>query len=276
MFAQTFLDLTHWRQQLYSADLTPTAAKVGAYLSDRVHSQLGYAWPHIKTIAAETRLAIATVKRALRELKRLGLIAIESGLGWHSSRYWCLLPSGVSSEPTVVSAATPPIEETNRYNYLPPAPAPAPETPAASLERDQEQAASTPEDSSDPDSDALQVVLALIAASGAQYPTKPRSEPLRSAQKALDAGYTVEQLKMVVAFCAATWSNPRFLTPSAVLKLSRLDERLAAAQAQTPKGQLAQCHKPFEREPEPKRADPQVVRGHLSKLKAALRGLETP
>jgi hypothetical protein len=120
------------------------------------------------------------------------------------------------------------------------------------------------------DSEAAAVIMALIAASGAKYSTKPGSGPVRAAEQALNAGYSVDDLRLVIAFCASTWSNPRFLTPSAVLKVSRLDERLAQAQASAPAGTRQQAHKLFKREPEPERSDPSRVREHLSKLKAAL------
>lgn len=259
--------------------LNRTDLRVYGALATFADAETRTCWPYRKTIGEVCGIkSVSLISEALNRLQGHGWVEITHRLG--SSLYRLLEPSAPVVHPVVDTAIHPVVddmEQTNLTDHLPPAPAPAspqpPETTVASLEReDQDQVAPTPEDSSDPDSDALQVVLALIAASGAQYPTKPRSGPLRAAEKALAAGYTVEQLKMVVTFCATTWSNPRFLTPSAVLKLSRLDERLAAAQAQAPAGTRAQCHKPFEREPEPERADPRAVRGHLSRLKKALAG----
>lgn len=290
--AQSFLGLANWRKALYAADLTPTAAKVGAYLSDRVHSVYGYAWPHIKTIAAETRLALATVKRALRELKRSGLIVIQSGLGWRSSRYWCVLPSGVSADTAVGSAAIPPIEEPSLNLDLSPTPAPAPEPAQVEREKAQidseapvsrceplvgdeaVQVVSGPDNGSESDSEALEqaraVIVALIAASGANYSQERGSGPMKAAEKALRAGFTVAQIKLVISWCASTWSNRAFLTPTAVLKVSKLDERLAAAQAQAPAGTRAACHRLFEPEQPVPRTDPSKVAGHLSRLRSAL------
>lgn len=286
--AQSFLDLARWRKALYSADLSPTAKTIGAYLSDRVHSQFGYAWPHIKTVAAECRLALATVKRALRELKRQGFILIQSGLGWHSSRYWCLLPCGVSADTAVGSVVTPPIEETNlNFDLLPPpqesvtiaspeaTPEPLSEPETASEPQTPVMASPEPENApqadSDPEDEALAVIVALIAASGAKYSTKPGSGPMRSAERALRVA-TVEDLKLVISWCAATWSNPKFLTPSAVLKPSKLEERIAAAKASAPAGTRAACHKPFEPDKPIERTPPDRARGHIAALKAALTG----
>lgn len=139
---------------------------------------------------------------------------------------------------------------------------------ASAGEREAERACESAAQASD--DEALALVAALVAASGAQYSTKPTGGPYKAAQRALDAGYSLEQIKAVIAWAASTWSSTRFLTPSAIFNVGKLDERLAQAKAQAPAGTRAGCHKPFRREEPIPRADPAVARSHIAKLKQAL------
>jgi len=61
---------------VYHSDLQHRARAVYMYLKDHVDAD-GTCWPAIKTIAAELQLSRSTVKRALGELCREGLIAKE-------------------------------------------------------------------------------------------------------------------------------------------------------------------------------------------------------
>lgn len=60
-------------QTIYQSELNHRARAVYMYLSDRSDAQ-GQCWPAIQTIAAELRLSRSTVKRALDDLCRVGLI----------------------------------------------------------------------------------------------------------------------------------------------------------------------------------------------------------
>ena len=59
---------------IYQSDLNHRAKSVYIYLKDRADAQ-GRCWPAIKTIAADLRLSRSTVKRALDDLCKVGLLA---------------------------------------------------------------------------------------------------------------------------------------------------------------------------------------------------------
>lgn len=61
-------------QNIYRSDLNHRARTVYMYLKDHADSQ-GQCWPGIKTIASDLGLSRSTVKRALDDLCREGLIA---------------------------------------------------------------------------------------------------------------------------------------------------------------------------------------------------------
>ena len=58
---------------LYKSELPHRARSVYIYLSDRANKQ-GECWPAIPTIASELKLSESTVRRALRDLRKAGLI----------------------------------------------------------------------------------------------------------------------------------------------------------------------------------------------------------
>lgn len=58
---------------IYASDLSHRAKSVYMYLKDRADSE-GRCWPAIKTIALELGLSRSTVKRALDDLVRAGLL----------------------------------------------------------------------------------------------------------------------------------------------------------------------------------------------------------
>lgn len=64
-------------QDIYQSELSHRARAVYMYLKDRA-GRKGQCWPGIKTIAAELRLSRSTVKRALDDLCRAGLVIKES------------------------------------------------------------------------------------------------------------------------------------------------------------------------------------------------------
>lgn len=61
---------------LYRRDLPHRAIAVYTYLADRADKS-GECWPAISTIAAELKLSESTVRRALRDLRREGLVESE-------------------------------------------------------------------------------------------------------------------------------------------------------------------------------------------------------
>lgn len=61
-------------QNIYRSDLNHRARTVYMYLKDHADSQ-GQCWPGIKTIASDLGLSRSTVKRALDDLCREGLIS---------------------------------------------------------------------------------------------------------------------------------------------------------------------------------------------------------
>ena len=60
-------------RSIYASDLSHRAKSVYMYLKDRADSE-GRCWPAIKTIAFELGLSRSTVKRALDDLVRAGLL----------------------------------------------------------------------------------------------------------------------------------------------------------------------------------------------------------
>lgn len=61
---------------IYRSELPHRAVSVYIYLSDRANKN-GECWPAIPTIASELKLSESTVRRALRDLRKAGLITSE-------------------------------------------------------------------------------------------------------------------------------------------------------------------------------------------------------
>lgn len=61
---------------LYRMDLSHRAVSVYIYLYDRANKN-GECWPAIPTIASELKLSPSTVRRALRDLRKEGLLETE-------------------------------------------------------------------------------------------------------------------------------------------------------------------------------------------------------
>lgn len=58
---------------LYRMELPHRAVAVYIYLSDRANQE-GQCWPAVPTIAREIKLSEATVRRAIRDLRKAGLV----------------------------------------------------------------------------------------------------------------------------------------------------------------------------------------------------------
>lgn len=61
---------------LYQMDLPHRAVAVYTYLHDRSNKN-GECWPSVPTIAKEIKLSQATVRRAIKDLRKAGLIETE-------------------------------------------------------------------------------------------------------------------------------------------------------------------------------------------------------
>lgn len=61
---------------LYKMNLPHRAVAVYTYLHDRANKN-GECWPSVKTIAGDIKLSPATVRRAISNLKKAGLIKTE-------------------------------------------------------------------------------------------------------------------------------------------------------------------------------------------------------
>ena len=80
---------------LYQSELPHRAISVYAYLSDRANKN-DECWPAIPTIAGELKLSESTVRRALRDLRKAGLISTKQRYrsnGGKSSLCYKLKPS---------------------------------------------------------------------------------------------------------------------------------------------------------------------------------------
>lgn len=64
---------------IYRSELPHRAVSVYTYLSDRANKE-GECWPAIPTIARELKLSQSTVRRALQDLRKAGLISTEQRL----------------------------------------------------------------------------------------------------------------------------------------------------------------------------------------------------
>ena len=64
------------RRIIYRQDLPHRAVAVYMYLDDRADKD-GTCFPSIPTIARDLKLSVSTVKRALSDLKKAGLISAE-------------------------------------------------------------------------------------------------------------------------------------------------------------------------------------------------------
>ena len=64
---------------LYRSELPHRAVSVYTYLSDRANKD-GECWPAIPTIARELKLSQSTVRRALQDLRKEGLLTTEQRL----------------------------------------------------------------------------------------------------------------------------------------------------------------------------------------------------
>lgn len=62
--------------KIYQLELPHRAVAVYCYLYDRANKE-GECWPAIPTIAREIKLSEATVRRAIRDLRKAGLIETE-------------------------------------------------------------------------------------------------------------------------------------------------------------------------------------------------------
>ena len=61
---------------IYGMELPHRAVAVYVYLADRTNKS-GVCWPAIPTIAKDIKLSEATIRRALRDLKKAGLLETE-------------------------------------------------------------------------------------------------------------------------------------------------------------------------------------------------------
>ncbi len=58
---------------LYRSEVPHRAVSVYLYLADRVNAN-GECWPAIPTIASELKLSESTVRRAIKDLKKAGIL----------------------------------------------------------------------------------------------------------------------------------------------------------------------------------------------------------
>lgn len=61
---------------IYRMELPHRAVAVYVYLSDRANKE-GQCWPAVPTIARDIKLSEATVRRAIKDLRKAGLIETE-------------------------------------------------------------------------------------------------------------------------------------------------------------------------------------------------------
>ena len=74
---------------LYRMELPHRAVSVYIYLFDRANKD-GECWPSIPTIASELKLSRSTVRRALRDLRKAGLLETEQRYRTKGAKSSCL------------------------------------------------------------------------------------------------------------------------------------------------------------------------------------------
>ncbi len=70
---------------LYKIDLPHRAFTVYRYLLDRANKN-GECWPSVNTIAGDIKLSPATVRRAIKDLKKVGLIETKQRYREHGGK----------------------------------------------------------------------------------------------------------------------------------------------------------------------------------------------
>lgn len=70
---------------LYKMDLPHRAKSVYIYLADRANKD-GQCWPAIPTIACELKLSQSTVRRALQDLRKAGLLETQQRYRKHGGK----------------------------------------------------------------------------------------------------------------------------------------------------------------------------------------------
>ena len=70
---------------LYRMDLPHRATSVYIYLADRANKD-GECWPAIPTIACELKLSQSTVRRALQDLRKAGLLETKQRYRKHGGK----------------------------------------------------------------------------------------------------------------------------------------------------------------------------------------------
>lgn len=70
---------------LYKMDLSHRAKSVYIYLADRANKD-GQCWPAIPTIACELKLSQSTVRRALQDLRKAGLLETQQRYRKHGGK----------------------------------------------------------------------------------------------------------------------------------------------------------------------------------------------
>ncbi len=78
---------------LYRMELPHRAVAVYLYLYDRANRD-GECWPSIPTIARELKLSESTVRRAIQDLKKAGLLVTEQRYRARGARAACFFRSG--------------------------------------------------------------------------------------------------------------------------------------------------------------------------------------
>src|SRR5258708_33799299 len=74
-------NLVYWRSELQEANLSVYASRVLMDLAMRGQGKDGGAFPSYTTIEKDCGISRPTVRRALQELKRAGLIPVKKGAG---------------------------------------------------------------------------------------------------------------------------------------------------------------------------------------------------
>jgi len=80
--------------KLYRMDLPHRAIAVYIYLADRANKD-GICWPSIPTISKDLKLSESTTRRAIRDLRKAGLVKAEQryrGNGGNSSLQFLIRP----------------------------------------------------------------------------------------------------------------------------------------------------------------------------------------
>jgi len=207
-FAATPVEILAWqRLVLAEPSLSHTASRIATRLSLYINAATGLAWPSLRTLAADSSTSYSSVKRAIKDLVRLGLLQVEPGDAQHTNRYRARLPVAAPSVNTTAASLAPE-----------PQPTPTDTVPVV-----------TPPPSSSDEPAITQVIDHLNQRADTAFPSRPGSYSHSLVRQAL-RHQPPEILCAIVDLKTDHWAGTeraRYLRPETLFNPARLESYLS-------------------------------------------------